>query len=77
LTYSVNTTISKKVSSQLEAILDPLLRDIEKFLKARDITPTRFGRETIRDPQLVFRMRQGRELRRETEKRIRDWMLVN
>jgi hypothetical protein len=38
-----------------------MLRKIEAFLKERQIAPTRFGRDSVRDPRLVFDMRNGRE----------------
>ena len=47
-----------------------LLRRIERHLKKTRMAPTAFGRESMRDPQLVFDMRRGREVRRLTEARI-------
>lgn len=38
-----------------------LLREIEKYLRRTGTSPTRFGREAVRDPRLVFDLRQGRE----------------
>jgi 2,4-dienoyl-CoA reductase-like NADH-dependent reductase (Old Yellow Enzyme family) len=38
-----------------------LLRRIERYLKSSGITPTRFGREVVRDPRLVHDLRRGRE----------------
>ena len=40
-----------------------LLRRIERHLKASGTTPTRFGRDAVRDPRLVFDLRNGREPR--------------
>jgi len=40
------------------------------------MTPTRFGMEAARDPQLVFQLRKGRRIRRPMESKIRaylDW----
>ncbi len=37
------------------------LRKIEKFLRHTKMAPTRFGRAAVRDPRLVFDMRNGRE----------------
>lgn len=37
------------------------LRKIEKFLRDTGMAPTRFGRDAVRDPRLVFDMRNGRE----------------
>lgn len=38
-----------------------MLSKVERFIKARCIAPTRFGREVAHDPRLVFDMRRGRE----------------
>ncbi|MEZ5656144.1 MAG: hypothetical protein R3E04_09700 [Sphingobium sp.] len=38
-----------------------ILRRIEKFLRDTGMAPTRFGRDAVRDPRLVFDMRNGRE----------------
>ncbi len=37
-------------------------RKIEKFLRATDMPPTKFGRLAVRDPRLVHDLRRGREL---------------
>ena len=51
-----------------------LLRRIEKYLKKTRTAPTRFGREAVRDPQLVFDLRKGRQPRRLTEARVHAWI---
>lgn len=51
-----------------------LLRRIERYLRASNMPPTRFGRETVRDPRFVFDLRSGREPRPETEQRVRTWL---
>lgn len=51
-----------------------LLRAIEKFLREEDIPPTRFGRESVRDPRLVFDMRLGREPGDRVRRRIEHFM---
>jgi 2,4-dienoyl-CoA reductase-like NADH-dependent reductase (Old Yellow Enzyme family) len=38
-----------------------MLRTIETFLRQTGIPPTRFGRDAVRDPRIVFDMRNGRE----------------
>ena len=48
-----------------------LLREVEKFLRRRNIAPTRFGREAVGDPRFVFDLRKGREPRPETVRRVR------
>ncbi|RXR29283.1 hypothetical protein EQG66_07280 [Sphingobium fluviale] len=39
----------------------PILRKIESFLRDTGMAPTRFGRDAVRDPRLVFDIRNGRE----------------
>lgn len=36
-------------------------REIEKFLRATDMPPTKFGRLAVRDPRFVLDLRMGRE----------------
>ncbi len=38
-----------------------LLREIEVHLRRTGMAPTRFGRESVRDPRLVHDMKRGRE----------------
>lgn len=38
-----------------------LLKQVEAHLKRTGQGPTRFGREAVRDPQLVFDLRRGRQ----------------
>lgn len=38
-----------------------VLWKIERFLRERDMPPTKFGRLVARDPRLVLDMRNGRE----------------
>ena len=51
-----------------------LLPRIERYLRASNTPPARFGRETVRDPRFVFDLRAGREPRPETERRVIDWL---
>lgn len=39
---------------------DPLLDQIEAFLKITRIPPSRFGRDVAHDPRLVFDLARGR-----------------
>lgn len=50
------------------------VRAVEKFLKANGIPATRFGRESVRDPRLVFDLRQGREPGERIRRRIEHFM---
>lgn len=38
-----------------------ILSKIDRYLKAKAMAPTRFGRLAVRDPRLVHDLRQGRE----------------
>ena len=49
-------------------------RDIEIFLRQKDMPPTKFGRLAARDPRLVFDIRLGRELRPPLAERVRTFM---
>ena len=47
-----------------------LIRQIEVFLRRTGMRATTFGRLAARDPRFVFDLRQGREPRRATERRV-------
>lgn len=51
-----------------------LLHAIEIGLRRSGMTPSRFGREVAHDPRLVFDLRRGRQLRTETETRVRGYL---
>ena len=51
-----------------------LLPRIERHLRVRRMSPTRFGRNAVGDPNLVEQLRQGRELRTATAQRIVDYL---
>lgn len=53
---------------------DPILSEIESYLANRGITATAFGSSAVNDPRLVFDLRDGRELRRTTRKKVEDFM---
>jgi 2,4-dienoyl-CoA reductase-like NADH-dependent reductase (Old Yellow Enzyme family) len=52
----------------------PLLRRIEAYLKRSRVSATRFGREALRDPQLVHDLRCGRTVRGATRRRIEAYL---
>jgi hypothetical protein len=54
-----------------------LLQRIERHLRARRMTPTRFGREAVGDPNLISQLRDGREPRAATARRILDYLNDN
>ena len=47
-----------------------LLRRVERYLKRSGVSPTRFGREAVRDPRFVLDLRNGREPRAATARRV-------
>lgn len=47
-----------------------LLPRIELHLQKCRMAPTRFGRDAVNDPRLVFDLREGRELRDTTARRV-------
>ncbi len=47
-----------------------LLRRVEHFLRSSRISPTRFGREAVRDPKFVADLRAGRTPRPATVRRV-------
>lgn len=51
-----------------------LLRAVEIFLKETGMAPTRFGRECLRDPRIVFDLRNGREPGDRVKRRIEHFM---
>jgi hypothetical protein len=61
------TNIDSKAARELK-------RRIENHLKRKRIPPTRFGRETVNDPNLVFQIREGRRITARTAARIREWL---
>ena len=51
-----------------------LLREVEKYLSASEISAARFGRVVMRDPRFVFDLRKGREPRAGTVNRVRAYL---
>ena len=51
-----------------------LIRKIEVFLRRTGMRATTFGRLAARDPRFVFDLRNGREPRTRTEKRMEHFM---
>ncbi len=49
-------------------------RQVERFLRDKQMPPTKFGRLAAHDPRLVLDMRMGREVRPETAQRLSDFM---
>jgi len=51
-----------------------LLCRIERHLKRTAMTPTRFGRDVVRDPKFVLDLRKGREPSGSTVARVTAWL---
>jgi hypothetical protein len=51
-----------------------LLLRIERHLRMHRMSPTRFGREAVGDPNLLSQLKDGRELRAATAQRIVDYL---
>ena len=51
-----------------------LIRKIEKFLRRTGMPATKFGRLATHDPRFVFDLRNGREPRVPTERRVEHFM---
>ncbi len=51
-----------------------ILRAIEKFLHQHDMSPATFGRHSVRDPRLVFDLRNGRQPGNRVKRRIEHFM---
>jgi hypothetical protein len=52
------------------------LRRIEQFLRRTGMAPTVFGRRAVRDPRLVFDLRQGREPGDRMRRRLEHFMNI-
>lgn len=61
---------------QTETDTDPLLADVESFLEESGMTPTAFGAQALNDPTLVREMRSGRECKRATRAKIREFIVA-
>lgn len=51
-----------------------LIRKVEKFLRRTGMPATKFGRLATHDPRFVLDLRNGREPRSATEKRVEHFM---
>jgi hypothetical protein len=55
----------------------PLLSDIEAFLAASGMGASYFGRRATGNSELVKRLRDGRPILTDTERRVRDFIAQN
>lgn len=56
--------------------MDDLLSEIEAFREAHGFAKTVFGRKAANDTRLIDQLEQGRELRRATVAKVRNFMLT-
>lgn len=54
--------------------LEAFKTTVETFIAERNMTPTHFGKLFAGDPLFVFQLREGREPRMQTRKRILEAM---
>ncbi len=52
------------------------LHSIERFLQQTGMAPTAFGRQAVRDPRLVFDLRNGRQPSDRMWRRIEHFMNI-
>lgn len=48
--------------------------EVERFLSASQLSPTRFGKEALNDPNFVFDLREGRSPSLETVGRVLEFI---
>ena len=54
-----------------------LIRRIDAFLRSTRTAPTRFGRDAVGDPNFVLNLRDGREPRASTVRRVTRYLDEN
>ena len=70
MTMADNMTLTEQIRREIQSLLD----EVEGFLQAKEMTATGFGRAAIGDPNFVFDLRKGRDVRPETVDRVRSFM---
>jgi len=56
--------------------MDTLLSEIVRFTETHSLSESEFGHQALNDRHLVRQLREGRELRRKTEARVRHFMVT-
>lgn len=54
--------------------MESLLSEIELFIDAHGLSPTKFGQEALRDRHFVKQLRKGRRVWPETAAKVRQFM---
>jgi hypothetical protein len=70
LTYPINRIIDP-ITMEKDTLL---IKRIDAFLQTSGMSPTTFGKLSLRDPNLVFDVKEGRWLRGPTRKRVLDFI---
>lgn len=56
------------------SIIEQFRGEVERFLDAHKMDPTTFGKQSVNDPNFVFRLRNGTDPRISTVERVRSFM---
>jgi len=56
--------------------MDTLLSEIIRFTETHSLSEWEFGEQALNDRHLIRQLREGRELRRKTEARVRHFMVT-
>jgi hypothetical protein len=51
-----------------------MLYEIERFMRIKQVPPTRFGREAVNDPRFVFDLRRGRAMGKRMQARVEAYL---
>lgn len=70
MTYPIDR-ITDPITMEKDLVL---IKRIDTFLKASGMTATCFGQQSLKDPNLVFQIREGRWLRGPTRRRVLDFI---
>lgn len=62
---------------KLHPEITSLVAEIDVFLRRQGLTPTEFGWEAVKDPNLYRQLKKGRNPRLETMDRIRAFIRAN
>lgn len=56
---------------------NPLLKEVEAFLKRTGMAPTTFGEVVMADPTFVFKLREGRDSKMSTYVKVLNYIEKN
>ena len=62
------------MTSERASLHDGLVADVEAFLARTEISPSRFGMESVGNPNVVFDLRKGRDLHLRTADKLYSYM---